>query len=238
LYSFSASKDNPPSVPSTSTDIVEMEPKVTKQSKEVIKSQEHILKKIQRNAMAEKRTFEECRTSNAPKTDKSMSFEHRKDDAHIYSFYILLRERTAKKLEKSYSSSNLKFTPLLQGEILIRNVTTAADESNGLIRLHPYDKPNYFCDCPFGDVKRIDEEEAKLLLPIQSAAYRLNLFKDKSLLKNGKKMTLGSYVDVKVRSVGGASKQELRGIVRYKGPLPKESGTWFGVELLVSRTVR
>jgi hypothetical protein len=149
-----------------------------------------------------------------------------------------MRDRTAKKFDKSYSSTNIKFTSLLQGEILIRNVTTAADESNGLIRLHLYDKPSYFSDCPYEDVKRIDEEEAKLLLPIQSAAYRLNLFKDKSLLKNGKKITLGSYVYVKVRSVGGASKQELRGIVRYKGPLPKESGTWFGVELLVSRTVR
>ena len=159
------------------------------------------------------------------------------DGENVHSFYILMRDRTAKKFDKSYSSTNLKFTSLLQGEILIRNVTTAADESNGLIRLHPYDKPNYFCDCPFGDVKRIDEKEAKLLLPISTMGNRFKLFVNKSL-SNGKKMTLDSHVYVKVRSVGGgSSKQELRGIVRYKGPLPKEYGTWFGVELLVSQVV-
>ena len=139
----------------------------------------------------------------------------------------------AKKLEKNYSamSSSIKCVPLLQGEILIRNVTTAADESKGLIRLHPYDKPAYFSDCLLGDVKRISKKEAKLLLPISTMGDRFKLLNNKSLLKNGKKMILGSYVYVTV------SKQELQGIVRYKGPLRNEFGTWFGVELLV-RTCR
>ena len=46
-------------------------------------------------------------------------------------------------------------------------------------------------------------------------------------------MTIGSNVYVKVRSPGGET-QELRGIIKYKGPLPGELGTMFGVELLVS----
>ncbi|CAB3986438.1 ubiquitin carboxyl-terminal hydrolase CYLD-like [Paramuricea clavata] len=184
-----ASKDNPPSVPPTSTDIVEIEPNVS---------------------------------------------EHRKDDTHLHSFYILLRERMAKNSEKNYSamSSSIKCVSLLQGEILIRNVTTAVDESHGLIRLHSYSKPAYFCDCPLGDVKHISEEEARLLLAISTMGDRFKLLDNKSLLKNGKKIILGSYVYVKVRSVAGGSKQELRGIVRYKGPLPNKFGTWFGVELL------
>jgi hypothetical protein len=158
----------------------------------------------------------------------------------VHSFYILLKERMAKKLEKNYgaTSSSRKFVSVLKGEILIRNVTTAVNESNGLIRLHFYAKPAYFSDCPIGDVKCIGEEEAKLLLAISTMGDRFKVFDNKSLLKDGKKMTLGSYVYVKVRSVGGGSKQELKGVIRYKGPLPKELGTWFGVELLVSRAVR
>ena len=46
-------------------------------------------------------------------------------------------------------------------------------------------------------------------------------------------MTIGSNVYVKVRSQSGGT-QELRGIIKYKGPLPGEIGTMFGVELLVS----
>ena len=50
----------------------------------------------------------------------------------------------------------------------------------------------------------------------------------------GKKLTIGNNVYVKIRSPGGGT-QELRGVIRYKGPLLGEYGTMFGVELLVSK---
>ena len=162
---------------------------------------------------------------------------YRKDD-WVHSFYILTRSRLFKKADKNYGSlgASTKSMSLLKGEILIRHVRTAVDENHGLVRLHPYDKPAYFCDCPLGDVKQIDEEEAKLLLPISTMGERFKLF-DSKALKDGKKMTKGSKVYVKVKSVGSSIILELRAIIRYKGPLPNEIGTWFGVELVVSAAV-
>ena len=159
---------------------------------------------------------------------------YRKDDW----FYILTKDRWFQKADKNYGSFSAptKCITLLRGEILIRHVATAVDENHGSVRLHPYDKPAYFSDCPLGDVEQIDEEEAKLLLPISTMGTRFKLF-DSKALKDGKKMTKGSKVFVKVKSVGSSIILELRAIIRYKGPLPKEKGTWFGVELMVSAAV-
>ena len=71
-----------------------------------------------------------------------------------------------------------------------------------------------------------------LLLSFKSNDERYKYFTSNSL-DVGKKMTAGSNVYVKVRSQSGGT-QELRGVIKYKGPLPGELGTMFGVELLVS----
>ena len=130
----------------------------------------------------------------------------------------------------SYSSSSVKY--LLKGEILVRNFTTVVDGTNGTLRLHPYEKGTYSCDCPIENINQLEDEEAKLLLSFKTNGERYKYFKSNSL-DVGKKMTTGSNVYVKVRSQIGDT-QELRGVIRYKGPLPGELGTMFGVELLVS----
>ena len=130
----------------------------------------------------------------------------------------------------SYSSSSVKW--LLKGEILVRNFTTVVDSTNGTLKLHPYEKGTYSCDCPVENINPLEDEEAKLLLSFKTNDERYKHFTS-SLLDVGKKMTIGSNVYVKVRSPGGGT-QELRGIIRYKGSLPGELGTIFGVELLVS----
>ena len=153
-------------------------------------------------------------------------------DKFSHTFYILLKDICAKKQDRdySYSSSNLKY--LLKGEILVRNLTTVVDSTNGTLRLHPYEKGTYSCDCPVENINPLEDEEAKLLLSFKTNGERYKHFTSSSL-DFGKKLTIGSNVYVKVRSLGGGT-QEVRGVIRYKGPLPGELGTMFGVELLVS----
>ena len=154
------------------------------------------------------------------------------EDALTHTYYILMKERLAKKeSKKGYSSSHRSHKCLLRGEILVRMLTTCVDSTNGTIRLHPYDETTYFSDCPVEEVQSLEDEEARLLLSFKSNCERYELFVDSSL-HIGKKMTIGTNVYVKVRSYCGGS-QELRGVIRYKGPLPGENGTMFGVELLV-----
>ena len=150
------------------------------------------------------------------------------------TFYILLENIWAKKEQKTYSGySSSGGKHFLRGEILVRNMTTIVDITKGTLKLHPYDKGTYYCDCPVANIEPLNDEEAKLLLSFKSNDERYKIFKD-NLLDNGKRMTIGCNVFVKVKSVGGGNIVELRGVIRYKGPLPEEDGTMFGVELLVS----
>ena len=142
----------------------------------------------------------------------------------------------AKKQDKGYSYSRSNSKYLLEGEILIRNLATVVDSTNGTLRLHPYDRRTYSCDCPLGEIKPLEDEEAKLLLSFKSNDERLKFYIN-STLDSGKKMTIGSNVYVKVRSIGGGI-NELCGVIRYKGPLPGKHGTMFGVELLSNQIVK
>ena len=156
--------------------------------------------------------------------------EPRKDKFSC-TFYILLKEICAKKQGRDYSYSNSGLKSFLKGEILVRNQLTVVDSAKGTLVLHPYVKPSYYCDCPIDNIEQLEDEEAMLLLSFKSNDERYKYFTSNSL-DVGKKMTAGSNVYVKVRSQSGGT-QELRGVIRYKGPLPEE-GTMFGVELLVS----
>ena len=135
----------------------------------------------------------------------------------------------AKGQDRSYSYSRVN--SLFEGEILVRNHSTVVDSAKGTLKLHPFRKPSYYCDCPIDSIEPLEDEEAMLLLSFKSNDERYKYFTSNSL-DVGKKMTIGSIVYVKVRSQSGGT-QELRGVIRYKGPLPEE-GTMLGVELLVS----
>ena len=152
-------------------------------------------------------------------------------DKFSYTFYILLKEMCAKKQSREYNYSGSGLKSLLKGEIIIRNHLTVVDSAKGTLKLHPFGKPSYYCDCPIENIKPLEDDEAMLLLSFKSNDERYKYFTSNSL-DVGKKMTIGSIVYVKVRSQSGGT-QELRSVIRYKGPLPDE-GTMFGVELLVS----
>ena len=153
-------------------------------------------------------------------------------------FFILLKDTKSTKPEKNYegfptSKTNVKL--FLKGEIVCEKSTTI-DTSKGTLRLHPCDKPNYYLECAISDIGPLTKEEAKLLLSFTSNDARYKYYSSKSL-NDANAMNVGSKVFVKVRSPTGGGMQELRGVVRYKGPLPDVIGTMFGVELEVSSTV-
>ena len=170
------------------------------------------------------------KTSKDGQSKNKRSSEPRKNK-FSYLFYILLKEMCAKKQDRGYSYSSSNVKSLLKGEILLRNHLTVIDSAKGTLKLHPFGKPTYYCDCPIENIKPLEDEEATLLLSFKSNDERYKYFTSNSL-DVSKEITIGSKVYVKVRSQSGGT-QELRGVIRYKGPLPEE-GTMFGVELLVS----
>lgn len=83
---------------------------------------------------------------------------------------------------------------------------------------------------------RINESEFNLLLPIKSLADRINIAAEKNFFKNCIKIyelfsRLPSIEVYALISSASESLDESYGLVRYIGPIPQQSGFWFGVEL-------
>ena len=85
-------------------------------------------------------------------------------------------------------------------------------------------------ECPMKDMARLSEEETNLLLAITSPEGRYKAYKDREHMAFGQQLSIGSDVWVEVEGIT----QILPGTVWYKGVLPPNLGTWFGVELIVS----
>ena len=148
-------------------------------------------------------------------------------------YYILLKGKMAEKRDKGITgfSKGKKFVSLLEGEILISVREKDQPKENTLIKLNLIERPSVILECCTTEVQRIDQDEAKLLLPLCSLSERLKVFRERKRLTDGKKMGVGSKVWVMI--LVNRIKKEFQGIIRYKGPLPGTLGTMFGVELLV-----
>ena len=85
-------------------------------------------------------------------------------------------------------------------------------------------------ECLKDDVAELSDKDFKLLLAISSDQSRYETFIEKTRMTFGREISSGSAVLV---SGVGLPKDEP-GIVRYKGELQPNLGTWFGIELIVS----
>ena len=85
-------------------------------------------------------------------------------------------------------------------------------------------------ECPMKDMARLSVEETNLLLAITSPEGRYKAYIDRKHMAFGQQLSIGSAVWVEVKGIT----QILPGTVWYKGVLPPNLGTWFGVELIVS----
>ena len=85
-------------------------------------------------------------------------------------------------------------------------------------------------ECCTEDVSRLSDEDANLLLAISVPELRYQTFMEKKRLDFGRQLSPGDAVFVSLAEFA----ENLPGAVRYKGELPPNHATMFGVELIVS----
>ena len=74
-------------------------------------------------------------------------------------------------------------------------------------------------------VSQLTAEMLSLLVAVKESQHRLMLFSDAAWFREGIELQTGDPVHVTRQD------SRLAGTVRYKGPIPKNSGMWFGVQL-------
>ena len=97
-----------------------------------------------------------------------------------------------------------------------------------------YSDPPIFVDIQRNQAKTVNQKFVPYLLAIENVIARYNLFMNKhdSLIKC-MLLNVGDKVDVILEQHDIPSSA----VVRYKGELPRKSGIFFGVEILVSKCV-
>ena len=148
--------------------------------------------------------------------------------------YILLRDRVGLSVEKHMLALGLttKSTPIqvLRGEVLegVPEAEQPTDSTRAVVV--GIERKSLRLGCPTEDIARLSEEETNLLLAITSSEGRYLAYIDRKHLAFGRQLSIGSAVLVEVKG----NFQVLPGTIWYKGVLPPNLGTWFGVELIVS----
>ena len=151
--------------------------------------------------------------------------------------YILLHDRVGFTHERNLLSLGLstKSTPtqVLQGELLEALPEAEQPLDSIKITLVGIDRKSLRLECRTEDLTRLSDEDAKLLLAISSARQRYETYIDRKRLDFGRRLLPGDQVFVTVKGIS----KELPGVVWYKGELPSNLGTMFGVELIVSKLI-
>ena len=148
--------------------------------------------------------------------------------------YILLQDRVGETVERNVFSLGFstKSTPtqVLRGDLLEALPETEQPQDSTKIALIGVERKSLRLECTLEYLTRLSDEDANLLLAISSLEERYQTFMDRIRLDFGRKLLLGSKVYVSMKGVS----KKLSGVVWYKGELPSNNGTMFGVELIVS----
>ena len=79
---------------------------------------------------------------------------------------------------------------------------------------------------------RLSNEDANLLLPCSSPESRYQVLSQQGMVVFGRRLQPGTEVLVSVKECPWSLNDEfMSAIVKYKGELPSETGTFFGLEL-------
>ncbi len=155
--------------------------------------------------------------------------------AELRNKYILLQDRVGQTVERNMLvlglSTKSSPTQVLRGDLLEALPEHDQPEDSTKIALVGIDRKSLRLECSTEYLTRLSDEDANLLLAISSLEERYQTFMDRIRLDFGRKILPGCKVYVTVK---GFSKK-LSGVVWYKGQLPSNSGTMFGVELIVSK---
>ena len=142
--------------------------------------------------------------------------------------FILLHDRVGYTVKRTV----LSFwpTPVLRGDLLEALPEAEQPEDLNKIALVGIDRKSLRLECTLECLTRLSDEDANLLLAISSLEERYQTFVDRIRLDFGRKILPGCRVYVTVKGIS----RKLPGVVWYKGELPSNNGTMFGVELIVS----
>ena len=146
--------------------------------------------------------------------------------------FILLHDRVGYTVKRTV----LSFwpTPVLRGDLLEALPEADQPQDSTKIALVRIDRKSLRLECTLDCLTRLSDEDANLLLAISSLEERYLTFMDSFRLDFGRKILPGCLPGCRVFvSVEGISRK-LPGVVWYKGELPSNNGTMFGVELIVS----
>ena len=148
--------------------------------------------------------------------------------------YILLHDRVGSTVERNILSLGLstKSTPtqVLRGELLEALPEAEQPLNSTRIALAGIERKSLRLDCRTEDLTRLSDEDANLLLAISSSESRYQTFIDRKRLDFGRRLSPENQVFVSLKGIT----KELPGVVWFKGELPPNLGTLFGVELIVS----
>lgn len=97
--------------------------------------------------------------------------------------------------------------------------------------------PSVTLFCPDDDVALLNDYEYNLMIPIKSREARLEVHQ-KEILNWGSRLKKGTLVYVALPSRSLVSNQRAVAVIRYIGPLPKEEGVQFGVEIQVNGVLK
>ena len=155
--------------------------------------------------------------------------------------YVLLRDMEEPKSEEAgylwgmlttyvYSSPQSPVEPLaLRGELLEIDPSVPSEPGSSKLAFQGWKKKDLKLECFAADVKAVSNEEAMILLGVQSFAERCRIVTE-NLLESAWELLPGTEVYVELKEV----RQEVEAVVRYKGALPPYDGIMFGVEIQVS----
>ena len=148
--------------------------------------------------------------------------------------YILLEDTAAHKQavnwnplpKKSYVNKHL-----LQGSLLVQLTESESRETSQYFA-DPLNYKKYSDDsiklyCKPEQVLQLNDDQFDLLLGVK---YSYGRYKALNILSWVEKLKIGYDVNVAIPTIP----HPVRGVIRYKGSLPGENGTKFGIELMVS----
>lgn len=155
-----------------------------------------------------------------------MSDHHKDVITREDDYFILIHAKLGKKKERSILRSSSKIE-VLPGSLLFFCFEKEPDSYGGIAWvLETLEPDNVEIECTFDDIRKLDCRTLALLQPIPVCNERLTVFSDKDWLNEGLDLAEGDAVLVSLKSY-----PDLQGILRYKGELPGQKGTQFGVEL-------
>ncbi|XP_022777523.1 uncharacterized protein LOC111318940, partial [Stylophora pistillata] len=144
--------------------------------------------------------------------------------------YILVRDRFGYAFEKSWLGLTSKAIPiqLLPGDLFERDSKAEQPTDLTKVAVVGIGRTSSRIECRIEDLTGLSVEQANLHLTISSFEGRYQTFISGKRLAFGGRLSPGSAVFVEVKEI----LKTLPGVVRFKGELPPNLGTWFGVELL------